>query len=142
MAKQNKNAVSYQKKSRGNLFSAIIKYKDDYLFMLPYYSVFFLFSVLPVIISIVFSFTYFNVVETPHFIGLDNYFKLFLEDDLFIKSLSTTVVLAVITGPVSYVLCFVVAWMVNEFSTKVRAILTLLFYMPTLTGGLSAIWLI
>lgn len=142
MAKQNKNAVSYQKKSRGNLFSAIIKYKDDYLFMLPYYSVFFLFSVLPVIISIIFSFTYFNVVETPHFIGLDNYFKLFLEDDLFIKSLSTTVVLAVITGPVSYVLCFVVAWMVNEFSTKVRAILTLLFYMPTLTGGLSAIWLI
>lgn len=142
MAKQNKNVVLKQKKSQDNLFSILRKYKDDYLFMLPYYTVFFLFSILPVLISIFFSFTYFNVVETPHFIGLDNYFKLFLEDDLFVKALSTTVVLAVITGPVSYVLCFVVAWMVNEFNRQLRAFLTLLFYMPTLTGGLSAIWLI
>ena len=134
--------VLKQKKSQDNLFSILRKYKDDYLFMLPYYTVFFLFSILPVLISIFFSFTYFNVVETPHFIGLDNYFKLFLEDDLFVKALSTTVVLAVITGPVSYVLCFVVAWMVNEFNRQLRAFLTLLFYMPTLTGGLSAIWLI
>ena len=142
MAKQNKNVVLKQKKSQDNLFSILRKYKDNYLFMLPYYTVFFLFSILPVLISIFFSFTYFNVVETPHFIGLDNYFKLFLEDDLFVKALSTTVVLAVITGPVSYVLCFVVAWMVNEFNRQLRAFLTLLFYMPTLTGGLSAIWLI
>jgi len=142
MAKQNKNVVSVQKKSHDNLFSILRKYKDDYLFMLPFYTVFFLFSILPVLISIFFSFTYFNVVETPHFIGLDNYFKLFLEDDLFVKALSTTVVLAVITGPVSYILCFAVAWMVNEFNRQLRAFLTLLFYMPTLTGGLSAIWLI
>ncbi len=143
MAKQDKNVVLSDKKAHtNNLFSVLRKYKDDYLFMLPFYSVFFLFSILPVIISIFFSFTYFNVVEAPRFIGLDNYFKLFLEDELFMKSLSTTVVLAVVTGPVSYVLCFVVAWMVNEFSAKVRAILTLLFYTPTLTGGLSAIWLI
>lgn len=143
MAKQDKSAVLTNKKAHNNnLFSVLRKYKDDYLFMLPFYSVFFLFSILPVIISIFFSFTYFNVVEAPRFIGLDNYFKLFLEDELFMKSLSTTVVLAVVTGPVSYVLCFVVAWMVNEFSAKTRAILTLLFYTPTLTGGLSAIWLI
>ena len=77
MAKQNKNVVLKQKKSQDNLFSILRKYKDDYLFMLPYYTVFFLFSILPVLISIFFSFTYFNVVETPHFIGLDNYFKLF-----------------------------------------------------------------
>jgi len=62
MAKQIKTAVSTNGKSRGNLFSAIVKYKDDYLFMLPYFTVFFLFSVLPVIISIIFSFTYFNVL--------------------------------------------------------------------------------
>lgn len=103
---------------------------------------FFLFSILPVVISILFSFTYFNVVEPPRFIGLANYFKLFLEDELFMKSLSTTVVLAVVTGPVSYILCFVVAWMVNEFNHKLRTVLTLLFYTPTLTGGLSAIWMI
>ena len=143
MAKQNKNVVSKGKKSHNNnLFSVLRKYKDDYLFMLPFYTVFFLFSILPVVISIIFSFTYFNVVEPPRFIGLANYFKLFLEDELFMKSLSTTVVLAVVTGPVSYILCFVVAWMVNEFNHKLRTVLTLLFYTPTLTGGLSAIWMI
>ncbi len=137
MIKNKKNAVK-----RGNLIHTLIKYKADYLFMLPFFTVFFLFSILPVIISIVFSFTYFNVLEPARFIGLENYFKMFLNDDLFLKALSTTVVLAVITGPLGYVLCFGVAWMVNEFNTRLRTLLTLLFYMPTLTGGLSAIWLI
>lgn len=122
--------------------AAFLKYKDDYLFIMPFFAVFILFSVLPVLISVFFSFTYFNVLEPPRFIGIDNYFKLFLDDGLFVKSLSTTVVLAIITGPVGYILCFIVAWMVNEFGPKTRAILTLLFYTPTLTGGLSAIWLI
>lgn len=137
MIKNKKNAVK-----RGNLIHTLIKYKADYLFMLPFFTVFFLFSILPVIISIVFSFTYFNVLEPARFIGLENYFKMFLNDDLFLKALSTTVVLAVITGPLGYILCFGVAWMVNEFNTRLRTLLTLLFYMPTLTGGLSAIWLI
>lgn len=121
---------------------AIVKYKADYLFILPYFIVFFLFSVLPVLISIFYSFTSFNVLEAPKFIGIDNYFKMFLNDDLFIKSLATTLVLALITGPVGYIMCFLIAWMVNEFGRKTRTFLTLLFYMPTLTGGLAAIWTI
>ena len=121
---------------------AVLKYKDDYLFMLPFFIVFILFSVLPVVISMAFSFTYFNVLEPARFIGLENYFKLFLDDSLFVKALSTTLVLALVTGPIGYALCFIVAWMVNEFGPKTRAVLTLLFYTPTLTGGLSAIWLV
>ena len=110
--------------------------------MLPFFIVFILFSVLPVVISMAFSFTYFNVLEPARFIGLENYFKLFLDDSLFVKALSTTLVLALVTGPIGYALCFIVAWMVNEFGPKTRAVLTLLFYTPTLTGGLSAIWLV
>lgn len=121
---------------------AVLKYKDDYIFMLPFFIVFILFSVLPVVISMAFSFTYFNVLEPARFIGLENYFKLFLDDSLFVKALSTTLVLALVTGPIGYALCFIVAWMVNEFGPKTRAVLTLLFYTPTLTGGLSAIWLV
>ena len=121
---------------------AVLKYKDDYFFMLPFFIVFILFSVLPVVISMAFSFTYFNVLEPARFIGLENYFKLFLDDSLFVKALSTTLVLALVTGPIGYALCFIVAWMVNEFGPKTRAVLTLLFYTPTLTGGLSAIWLV
>ena len=120
----------------------LFRYKADYLFMLPYLIIFFAFQILPVLISIVFSFTNFNVFEAPDFVGLGNYFKMFLNDDLFMTALANTLVLTVITGPVGYVLSFGVAWMVNEFSPRVRAILTLLFYIPSLTGGMAAIWMI
>lgn len=127
-------------KNRKRFF--LLKYYDDYLFMLPYLLIFFCFSVAPVLISIGLSFTYFNVLEPPKFIGIENYFKLFLNDDLFIKSLSTTIVLAIVTGPVGYVLSFVIAWMINEYPQKLRTLLTLLFYAPSLTGGLASIWII
>lgn len=84
-----------------------MRYKADYLFMLPYLIIFFTFQVLPVLISIVFSFTNFNVFEAPDFVGLGNYFKMFLNDDLFMTALANTLVLTVITGPVGYVLSLV-----------------------------------
>lgn len=120
----------------------LLKYKADYLFMLPYLAIFILFQVVPVIISIIFSFTDFNVFETPDFVGLANYVKMFLNDDLFMKALANTLVITVVTGPVGYILSFGVAWMVNEFGPKMRTFLTLLFYIPSLTGGMGAIWLI
>lgn len=120
----------------------LLRYKADYLFMLPYLIIFFTFQVLPVLISIVFSFTNFNVFEAPDFVGLGNYFKMFLNDDLFMTALANTLVLTAITGPVGYVLSFGVAWMVNEFGPRLRAFLTLLFYIPSLTGGMAAIWMI
>lgn len=120
----------------------LLRYKADYLFMLPYLIIFFTFQVLPVLISIVFSFTNFNVFEAPDFVGLGNYFKMFLNDDLFMTALANTLVLTIITGPVGYVLSFGVAWMVNEFGPRLRAFLTLLFYIPSLTGGMAAIWMI
>lgn len=118
------------------------RYKADYLFMLPYLVIFFLFQVMPVLVSIVLGFTNFNVFEPPEFIGLGNYFKMFLNDDLFMTALANTLVLTLITGPIGFVLSFGVAWMVNEFNPKLRSFLTFLFYAPSLSGGLSAIWLI
>ena len=110
--------------------------------MLPYLVIFFTFQVLPVIVSIVLGFTYYNVFEAPDFIGLGNYLKMFLNDDLFMTALANTLVLTIITAPVGYVLSFGVAWMVNEFKPKLRSFLTLLFYIPSLTGGMAAIWMI
>lgn len=118
------------------------KYKSDYLFMLPYLVIFFTFQVLPVLVSIVLGFTYYNVFEAPDFVGLGNYLKMFLNDDLFMTALANTLVLTIITAPVGYVLSFGVAWMVNEFKPKLRSFLTLLFYIPSLTGGMAAIWMI
>ena len=74
----------------------------SYTFVLPYMSIFFIFTVLPVLISIVLSFTDFNLLEMPSFIGVENYKRLFLEDDIFIKSIGNTLILSVIFGQFGY----------------------------------------
>ncbi|MFG6322977.1 MAG: sugar ABC transporter permease [Lachnospiraceae bacterium] len=114
--------------------------KASYLMLAPYFILFFLFTVLPVVISIGLSFTYFNMLEAPTFVGWKNYIKLFLEDDIFLISLKNTLIFAVITGPVSYILCLLFAWIINEFKGKVRALLTLIFYAPSICGNAYMVW--
>lgn len=114
--------------------------KASYLMMAPYFILFFLFTVLPVVISIGLSFTYFNMLEPPTFVGWKNYIKLFLEDDIFLISLKNTLIFAVITGSVSYILCLLFAWIINEFKGKVRAFLTLIFYAPSICGNAYMVW--
>lgn len=113
---------------------------SDYLFMLPYLIIFFTFTVLPILIAVVLSFTYFNVLETPTFTGLGNYITLIVDDSLFMKALINTLVLAVVTGPVGFFLSLLLAWLINEFNPRLRALLTLLFYAPTISGGAFMIW--
>ena len=122
------------------LLRQIRKNKASYLLMAPYFILFFLFTVLPVIMSIYLSFNYFNMLEAPVWVGWTNYIKLLLEDDIFIVSLRNTLLFAVITGPVSYLLCLLFAWIINEFTPKIRALLTLVFYAPSICGNAYMIW--
>jgi len=122
------------------LIKDIIKHRNNYLFMAPFLVIFLAFTVLPVLISMCLSFTYFNVLEMPEFIGLRNYYKLFLNDPLFTKAFATTLVLAVITGPVGYILSLFLAWALNEFPPKIRAVLTLVFYAPSMCTSIFVIW--
>src|SRR5690625_202064 len=71
--------------------------RQSYILMAPFFTLFFLFTVLPVITSIIISFTYFNMLEFPHFVGWDNYARLFLEDDIFLISLKNTILFAAVT---------------------------------------------
>ncbi|WP_379315738.1 carbohydrate ABC transporter permease [Paenibacillus puldeungensis] len=116
--------------------------KHSYFLLAPYMVLFMLFTVLPVIISIILSFTYFNMLEFPRFVGWQNYTRLFLEDDIFLTAMKNTLMFAAITGPVSYLACFIFAWIINELSPKVRAFMTLVFYAPSISGNVYFIWLI
>ena len=111
-----------------------------YTLMLPFLILFFIFTILPVGMSLFYSFTNFNMLEKPDFIFLDNYKRLFLEDPVFLTALKNTLVLAVITGPVSYILAFVIAWLINELPNKLRVFFTLIFYAPSLSGNAFLIW--
>lgn len=144
--------LGYQNKSRSSegtmgiadkqqtLRYQIKKNRISYAMIAPYFILFFLFTVVPVLMSIILSFTSFNVLEIPEFVGWKNYIKLFLEDDIFMVSLKNTLVFAVITGPISYILCLLFAWIINEFKGKLRALLTLIFYAPSITGNAYVVW--
>ncbi|MCR1809443.1 carbohydrate ABC transporter permease [Haploplasma modicum] len=116
--------------------------KHNYILLAPFFILFFIFTVLPVFMSIGISFTYFNLLESPKFIGFDNYIKLFLNDEVFMISLKNTFILAIVTGPVGYLAAFVFAWLINELKPLVRSILTVIFYVPSISGNAFLIWLV
>jgi len=137
------NLIHPKKKSRlANLWQELKKNKHYYILMSPYMLIFFTFTVIPVAFSIILSFFYFNMLEFPRFVGWQNYARLFLNDDIFMIALKNTFMFAIITGPVSYIACFIFAWIINELSPKVRAFMTLIFYAPSISGNVFFIWLI
>ena len=127
------HSMTLQEK-RAELWRRIKKYRLSYAFIAPFMLIFLTFTFAPVLISLVYSFTSFNILEDPQFILLDNYRRLLTQDPLFFKAFKNTLVLAAITGPISYMLCLILAWFLNDFGPKVRSGLTLLFYAPTLAN--------
>lgn len=126
---------------------AKITYRQDiaknwrvYLMSLPYLLFFFFFVVLPIIASVFLSFTYYNMLQAPSFIGFNNYFNLIVTDTVFLKALKNTLLFAVLTGPVSYFLCLIVAWFINELPRYLRVLMTLIFYAPSLSSSVYFIW--
>lgn len=111
-----------------------------YLMMVPYLLLFSLFTVVPVVMSFALGFTYFNILETPKWVGWNNYLDLFLNDPIFIIAVKNTLIIALITGPIGYMLSFVVAWLINELPRYLRSIITLVFYAPSIAGGAITIW--
>lgn len=132
--------VERRHRDEWSLKAKIIKNKTSYIMIAPYFILFFLFTVLPVLMSMALSFTNFNVLEPPKFIGWNNYIRAFLEDDVFRIAIRNTLIFAVITGPISYVMCLLFAWMINEFNGKLRTFLTLIFYAPSISGNAYVIW--
>jgi len=127
----------------GKLHEVMKRLKNDkhlYVLIAPYMVLFSLFTVLPVVMSMFISFTYFNMLEAPRWAGWSNYTRLILDDDIFLIALKNTFIFAVITGPISYIACFVFAWLINELRPKVRAFMTLVFYAPSISGNIYFVW--
>ena len=114
--------------------------KAAYLMVAPFMIIFTCFTILPVVLSAVLSLTNFNLLQIPDFVGADNYIRLFMNDDIFIIACQNTLIFAAIVGPVSYIMSFLVAWFINELSPKIRAVVTLIFYAPSISGNAYLIW--
>jgi len=125
-------AASIKDKLRHSLVS--------YAMLLPYMILFFMLTLLPVISAVVLSFTDFNMLSAPVFAGIENYKRMFLQDQVFFTVLKNTLLFALFTGPLSYVLSFCFAWLINELGQKLRTILTFIFYAPVLAGATYMVW--
>ena len=112
----------------------------SYAMLAPFMIFFILFTVLPVLAAIGLSFTNFNMLETPDFVGLQNYQRLFVGDTVFITAIKNTLIFAVICGPVSYLFAFFMAWLINEMPKQLRVLLTVIFYAPSVSGNVYFIW--
>lgn len=116
--------------------------KHLYVLMAPFAILFLTFTIIPVFMSIGISFTKYDLLQPPQVIGLSHYIRLILEDDVFIIAMKNTLILAVVTGPVSYLLAFVFAWLINELPKYLRSFMTLVFYAPSISGNAYLMWLI
>ncbi len=110
------------------------------LMMAPFFAVFLLFMVIPVFSSLVLSFFKYDMINAPQFNGLQNYFRMFVKDRVFMISIKNTLSFAVVTGPIGFMLSFLLAWMINELGPKSRTLLSFLFYSPALMGNVYYIW--
>lgn len=122
--------------SKSNLFSNNLMKA----MLLPFLILFFVFTVLPVLASMVISFFDYDVMIGAKWTGLGNYIYMFFEDDIFKTALKNTLIFAVITGPLGFFLSFLLAWFINEFNSVTRSVLSFLFYSPALMGNAYYIW--
>ncbi len=114
--------------------------KICYAFLLPYAILFITFYVLPMINSIYYSFTNFNILEKPEFIGARNYINLFLQDEVYQIAVKNTFLIAIITGPVGYIMAFLFAWLINELPKWVRTLVVFFFYAPSIAGNVVGVF--
>ncbi len=111
-----------------------------FVMLAPFFIFFFIFTILPIASSIVLSFTSYDMIAAPKFVGIDNYRRMMVEDATFGTTVKNTLVFAIIAGPLGFLFSFVLAWFVNEFEPKVRAVLSFMFYAPSLVGNAYFIW--
>lgn len=130
---KNINIISKTKKLTSEDFSF-------YAIMAPFLIFFFLFNILPVLSSVTLSLFDYDMVSSPIFVGFENYSRMFSGDDVFMKVLGNTFRFSIVAGPVSFLLSFMLAWMINEFTKTLRVILTFIFYAPALVGNAYFIW--
>ena len=123
-----------------NIFKTIRKNKFCYLYLAPFFILFGIFVIAPVVMAIILSFTSYNLTQPPQFVGIANYTALFFSDTVFTKATVNTLNMAIVVGPFSYIGALILAWALNELSPKLRTALVFFIYAPSISGNAFIIW--
>ena len=140
MEATNQSVNSARKNKRALIWKQVKANRTLYSMMAPDLVIFFVLTVIPVFVSFLLSFTSYDMLQRPRFVGLDNYLTLFLNDEVFITAIRNTFILALFTGPISYLLAFFFAWLINELPRRLRWVMTLIFYAPSISGNAYLLW--
>lgn len=127
-------------KVNNKFISSIKKNGAFYIMLIPFSIIFIVFMIIPAFGGILSSFTNFNGMTFPQFVGLDNYTRLIFKDPTFLVVLKNTLLQAMIVGPIGFILSFVVAWLINELDKGLRLLIIFLFYSPNFSGTLFIVW--
>lgn len=122
----------------------IWSYRLSYLFIAPFVLSFLAFILIPVVLAILLSFTYFNGLEPPRWVGWQNFLYLLSQDLIFLKhALPNTFQFAIIVGPGGYAASFLLAWLISQMPNYSRTLYALAIYTPSLTAGIAmtVVWL-
>ena len=106
----------------------------------PFTIFFVVFTVIPILSALALRFTDYNLLQINNFVGFKNYTRLLLDDSVFLIAFKNTMIQALITGPIGFILSFVIAWLINELGRTTRSIVTLIVYSPALAGNIFFIW--
>ena len=122
------------------LFQKLWRRRVCYLYIAPFFLLFALFVIAPVVMAIVLGFTDYNLLQAPRFVWFENYATLFFGDDIFMKAVVNTLTMALVVGPFSYIGALLLAWVLNELSRGLRTGMVFLIYAPSISGNAFLIW--
>ena len=108
------------------------------VFALPFIIGFTMFMIVPMVMTLYYSFCEFEILGAPKFIGIGNYIKMFTEDETFYKSISVTFFYALVSVPLRLTFALIVALILLR-NTKATGFYRAAYYLPSIIGGSVAI---
>ncbi len=109
-----------------------------YLFLLPWFIGFFGLTLGPALVSLYLSFTDYNLLQTPNFVGVSNYARIAVSDDKFFASMKVTLFYVVCSVPLKLAFALMVALLLNR-GIRGLTVYRAIFYLPSLLGSSVAI---
>lgn len=135
-----------KRRSKNQLFTPVVRHLDKHSLVYmqaPFVIMFVVFIIIPVVIATALSFTDFNSIQTPHFVGMENYINILTNDNTFTEfAIPNTIVYSVIVGVGGYILSFFLAWSLAQIPKGPRTVMAIILYLPSMTAGvmLSTVW--
>ncbi len=132
--------VSYRKqKSRSGLNAWLNKESTaGVVFSLPFIIGFLMFMMIPMGLSLYYSLCKYDIQTPPVWEGIQNYIKIFTDDETFWKALKVTCYYALIGTPLKVAFALIIALILNHESRAVPAYRAV-YYLPSIIGGSVAV---